>query len=184
MRSGNVDARCSVVFQENFLRGKEALDAFKVGFEEGLGRDGVVDPASPQSGPRSSLESTNVSPPLASHLEVYEFGSDFQTVDIVGAIQGALADSNKRETKVIVCAVDDAALAIQTATNRLAGTMVMADMTSWEKTQEVALAAAKARFDLTLKSNDEGMLKATKELVDSILKGKPLQDHTLVQLKY
>lgn len=172
VRKGDVDAKCSIIFQENFLRGKEALDAFKAGFEEGAGGTNLSGSGEPQ---------TDLA--TVPHLDVHRFGPDLQTVDLVGTLQGALSDSTAKETKVVVCAIDDAALAIQAATGRLNGVAFMADTTTWEQSGKVANEINRARFSFVLKGNDEGMFKATEKLVNSILKGKPLQDHTLVPLK-
>lgn len=173
IRKGDVDAKCSIVFQENFLRRKEALDAFKAGFEEGVGKTNLTGSGELHTG----LDTVP-------HLEVYRFGPDLQTVDLVGALQGALSDSTAKETRVVVCAIDDAALSIQAAISRLDGVAFMADTTTWEQSGKVSNEMNRARFDFVLKDNDEGMFKATQKLVDSILKGKPLQDHTLVPVKY
>ena len=173
IRKGDVDAKCSIIFQENFLRGKQALEAFKAGFKERVGETNLTGSREPQTG----LDSVP-------HLDVHRFGPDLQTVDIVGTLQGALSDSTAKGTKVVVCAIDDAALSIQAATSRLDGVAFMVDTTTWEQSEKVTNEIKTARFSFVLKGNDEGMCRATEKLVNSILKGKPLQDHTLVPVRY
>lgn len=145
-------AACSIVFQENFMRRKEALDAFAEAYEAAAGVD---------------------------RLDIRYFGSDYSTVDIIGALQSSLLEIDRKRTKVIVCAIDDAALSAETARTKPAGLTVMADMSGWGNVKlEGGL------FDYSLQGDDRAMAAATAKLVDALLGGKTPPSHTLVPLRH
>lgn len=145
-------AACSIVFQENFMRRKEALDAFTEAYEAAAGAD---------------------------RLDIRYFGSDYSTIDIIGSLQSSLLEIDRKRTKVIVCAIDDAALSAETARTKPAGLTVMADMSGWGNVKlEGDL------FDYSLQGDDRAMTAATAKLVDALLGGKTPPSHTLVPLRH
>jgi len=144
-------ASCSIVFQENFMRRKEALDAFREAYEAAAGSD---------------------------RLDIRYFGADYSTVDIIGSLQSSLLEIDRKKAKVIVCAIDDAALSIETARTKTAGLTVMADMSGWGSVE-----LGGGLFDYTLRGDEGAMVAATAKLVDALLKGKTPPGHTLVPLR-
>lgn len=103
IRKGFADASCSIVFQENFMRGADALASFISAYESAAGKG---------------------------HLSVQATQPDAASVDMAGSVQSSVGQVLLPHTRVLVLAIDNPAIAEEAARNAR-GLVLIADGSGW-----------------------------------------------------
>jgi hypothetical protein len=156
MRDGARPA-CGIVFQENFMRGGGALEAFVSAFSAASGQSPIV----------ATLDARSV-------------------LDSTGAARTAVAevlgDAGPRQTKpalgVLVLAIDNAAIADEAA-RKAGGMTVFADASSWgERPPDTRL------YRAAIKNDEAGLARAAIGLARRLASGRDEPAPTLVQLRF
>jgi hypothetical protein len=164
----NPDARCGIVFQENFMRSRKALDAFVSAFKAEMG---------------------------GNRLDVEELSGYKPSMDPSGEAQAAIAklagdDEAQRPAAVLALAIDDAFIAESAASDGLArsrqnlaktgkATVFLADESAWGKNKP-----ARGLFRYRIEADGVRLAKAAAETARAAASGKRPAAITKVALRY
>ncbi len=163
-RSG-IEASCGILFQENFMRDRRALDAFIAAFSDVLGQES---------------EKTRLSVDV---LELEEL-----RLDPAGATKAAIATlTGKKENVVIVLAIDDAAAAGAAAAAAKAAVkadgsadiVFMADASAWAGRKPAA-----GIFAYGIKGDEKALARATIGSFKDIAGGRKVDPSIRVPLRF
>ena len=149
---------CGIVFQENFMRGGDALDAFSEAFAQACGQS----PAVAAFDARTAVDPT---------------GADRAAIAGLLGEAGAAHTPAKPAVRVLVLAIDDAAIADEAA-EKAKGAEVLADASTWgERRPEARL------YRAAIWGDDAGLARAAARLARRLASGRDASAPILVQLR-
>ncbi|MDP2791256.1 MAG: hypothetical protein Q8O15_05800, partial [Rectinemataceae bacterium] len=164
---GGYEASCGILFQENFMRQKGALDAFIAAFSDGFASDA------------GDIAGEGEKPLVVDVLEGEEL-----KLDPAGATKAAIAAiTGKKGISVVVLAIDDAAAAEAAAAMVAAAgatdIVFMADLSAWGDRKP-----APGHFAYGIQGDEKELARAVIGMSKDIARGRKVEPIREVPLRF
>jgi len=163
---GQTDASCGMVFQPNFMRNEDALVSFTKTFEAEAG---------------------------ANRLSIRILDPQSLTIDVFGAMKGAIDEMTGLRKAVLVLAIDDAFAAEEASAGEAPvdgagakktaaeahGLVLMADRSTWDESRAKGVA-----FKYAIWARETALAMTARKIAMDLAAGRPAAQITKVPLRY